>query len=270
MTEPRNFIVYIHTSPTGKSYIGITSKYDKRCQQHRSAARRGVGCRAFGNALRRYGWDAFTHGILQDNLTADEAKAAETKFIAQYDTLAPNGYNLTTGGEHARASDETRAIITANSLARPPATQETRAKISAAQSGVPKSPEHVEKVRAALYDDQDKAKARAAKAGRTRTGKKYDTSGGGAVAMWAGRSAEDVAAITEKRLASLDRAAQAEKAAAYHARLTDEQKAQRAANIRAALADRRQTPEQKAAAHQRRLALQRIRRAAKRSAPIIT
>lgn len=83
--------------------------------------------------------------------------------------------------------------------------------------------------------------------------------------MWANRSEEEVAALQAKRLASLDREALSAKMKASHASMTAEQKAQRAANIKAALAHRVQTPEQKEAARLRRNELQRERRAKSKS-----
>lgn len=64
--EERNYVVYKHTSPSNKSYIGITSNYKLRCNQHKSKNSR---CRLFSRAIQKHGWDNFTHEILEDNLT---------------------------------------------------------------------------------------------------------------------------------------------------------------------------------------------------------
>jgi len=90
-----NYLVYKHTSPSGKSYIGITNNYSMRCNNHR----RTTACPAIAAAIRKYGWDNFTHEILQENLTLDEANTMEQQFIKEHNTLYPNGYNLTTGGK---------------------------------------------------------------------------------------------------------------------------------------------------------------------------
>ena len=236
------YVVYKHTNKVnGKAYIGITGDYDRRSGDHRRMANTKGKKFAFHLAIRKYGWDGFAHEILHAGLTREEANATEVAAIATHGTLEPAGYNLCTGGGCASPSPATREKLKA-----------------------PKSPEHIEAVRNALYSDPQKAAARAKKIGDAERGIKCDTSKGGAKAMWANRTQEEKDAIQVKRLAKLDRTAQADKARAAHASMTDEQKAQRSANIKAALVHRVKTPEQKDEARLRRNELQRVRRAAKR------
>lgn len=100
-----NYLVYKHTSPSGKAYIGITNDYDKRARNHRSHR---SGCRAFAAAIRRYGWDNFLHEILYDNLTETQARYREQQLINEHGTMSPNGYNLTAGGEMFIPCTETK------------------------------------------------------------------------------------------------------------------------------------------------------------------
>lgn len=98
-----NWIVYKHTNKTnGKVYIGITSTSVE------SRWRNGEGYYSqeyFYKAIKKYGWEGFTHEILFDNLTEEEARAKEIELIAQYKSnyrrySNPNyGYNATDGGE---------------------------------------------------------------------------------------------------------------------------------------------------------------------------
>lgn len=90
--------IYRHISPSNKSYIGITSQnplirwkngagYDKQTK--------------FGKAIQKYGWDNFTHEIIEDGIsTLEEAREREKHWISVYDTFK-NGYNSTLGGECA-------------------------------------------------------------------------------------------------------------------------------------------------------------------------
>lgn len=94
------YLIYCHTSPTGKKYIGQTNNYNRRCREHKTSNR----CPAFRNAIIKYGWDNFTHTILEDGLTLDEANILEEFYISKYNTLAPNGYNLQTGGSNSKPS----------------------------------------------------------------------------------------------------------------------------------------------------------------------
>jgi len=101
-----NYLVYKHTSPSGKSYIGFTCDYDRRCKQHISQQSE---CTAFRNAIQKYGWESFTHEILYTELTLEEACEIEQHLIEHLNTLSPHGYNLTTGGDGGRLlSEETK------------------------------------------------------------------------------------------------------------------------------------------------------------------
>lgn len=94
-----NFIVYKHTSPDGKVYIGIT------CQKPEQRWRDGKGYPNnphFTNAINKYGWHNFIHEILFSGLSREEAKIKETALIKEYNaTNRTYGYNITDGGECA-------------------------------------------------------------------------------------------------------------------------------------------------------------------------
>lgn len=125
------YLVYKHTSPSGKSYIGITRDYDARCRMHRSPTSR---CVAFRAAVERYGWDNFLHEVLYDNLTKDQALYREQQLIREYGTMVPHGYNLTTGGHMPEFSDTTRAMMSA-SRKQLVMTEERKRKISETLKG---------------------------------------------------------------------------------------------------------------------------------------
>lgn len=122
-----NFLIYMHTAPNGKSYIGQTNNLPRRNRGHLNK----TGCRAFRSAIDKYGWDNFEHRILAKNITLDTANVLEAKFIAEYNTLSPNGYNLRTGGDNSLHSEETKERQRKVKLGKK-ATPETLAKMSAA------------------------------------------------------------------------------------------------------------------------------------------
>lgn len=95
MSSEAIYCLYKHTSPSGKSYIGITCNYTARCQSHQ----RDPGCRAFYNAIQKYGWDNFTHTILAEDMTDDEAWEMEVWAIQHYASRYPTGYNIKPGGQ---------------------------------------------------------------------------------------------------------------------------------------------------------------------------
>ena len=98
------YCVYKHTSPSGKSYIGQTNNLQRRISEHKKPSNR---CLAFSTAIQKHGWDNFKHEVLKDNLSLNDANYWESQLIKEYDTLSPNGYNLTTGGDNKKCSEET-------------------------------------------------------------------------------------------------------------------------------------------------------------------
>lgn len=91
-----NYKLYVHITPNGKRYYGITK------QKPRQRWGRGSGYKGqvFYNAVQKYGWDNIQHEILFDGLTEHEAKELEQYMIQWYDTTNKKyGYNTTTGGE---------------------------------------------------------------------------------------------------------------------------------------------------------------------------
>lgn len=110
MSSNSIYLVYKHTSPSGKSYIGLTNNYEDRCYRHQLKSSK---CRAFYLAIQKYGWNNFTHEILYNELTLDEANFREQQAINEYGTIAPYGYNLLDGGQSRSPSAETRQKISA-------------------------------------------------------------------------------------------------------------------------------------------------------------
>jgi NUMOD3 motif len=83
--------------PNGKEYIGIATNAVRRWIQHKSCATHGSKI-AVHCAIRKYGAEAAKQRVLVRG-SAAYIRALETKAIARFGTLAPNGYNVTPGGE---------------------------------------------------------------------------------------------------------------------------------------------------------------------------
>lgn len=103
------WVVYKHTSPSNKVYIGITSKIPT----DRWASGFGYEHQVyFFRAIVKYGWINFKHEILFKGLTKTEAEAKEVELIAQYKSADLNyGYNIDLGGDNHKLSLETRKKI---------------------------------------------------------------------------------------------------------------------------------------------------------------
>lgn len=97
--------IYKHTllvegEQQGWSYIGLTSS-----AKVNSRWRNGTGYKeqaVFWEAIKKYGWDNFSHEIIEDNLTLEQANIQEQYWIAYYHTWVKDencrGYNMTAGG----------------------------------------------------------------------------------------------------------------------------------------------------------------------------
>jgi group I intron endonuclease len=91
--------LYKLTSPTGKSYIGISLKaMESRWSKHVEHAL-GKRTGALYNALRKYGPDSFTRMVLAEEENWDRLCDMEVQAIREHGTKTPNGYNMTDGGE---------------------------------------------------------------------------------------------------------------------------------------------------------------------------
>ena len=125
----------ITNAVNSKQYVGQTTyslKYRWEC--HLSAAKRGVNC-ALHHAIRKYGDESFRIKQIDSAESFNELNEKEAHHIIQCGTLAPSGYNLTTGGEGYRFSRETSLKISEAVLSRPSPSKETRKKISEALLG---------------------------------------------------------------------------------------------------------------------------------------
>lgn len=168
-----NYFVYEHISPGEKRYIGIT---------YRDPIKRWGNC-GYGyhknehlyRAIRKYGWDNFTHNILASHISKEEAEQMEVRLIEKYQSdQYERGYNIESGGNSQHSvSEETRKKISLAhmGLKGQIRSEETRAKMSAALKGRGPSPETAAKISAANKGKHptDEARLRMSEAGKQRT-----------------------------------------------------------------------------------------------------
>ncbi len=140
------FEVYCATSPSGKHYVGYTSRgAEARWVEHVQEA--AAGCPLpFRRAIRKYGAGAFQRRLLERMTTEAGAHRAERLWIKELGAFGPRGYNATAGGEgmlglvHSVEAREkmSRARVGRTSPMRGKTQSvEARAKISAANLGRP-------------------------------------------------------------------------------------------------------------------------------------
>jgi len=94
------YIYKITNKLTKKCYIGETKKSNPelRWNEHKSKIEKGIGCPALQDAVKKYGIANFKFEILIICFDEDRYKF-EKEYIKNYNSISPNGYNLTTGGE---------------------------------------------------------------------------------------------------------------------------------------------------------------------------
>jgi group I intron endonuclease len=123
----------------GKQYIGISSRVARRWIEHKS----GHGSKLVYQAIKKYGLDALKFDIFCEGCEED-IKKLEVAMIETCNTLAPNGYNLTLGGEGSlgwKPSKETRRKMSAahsgegNAMFGKKHSEETRRKLSEKAKG---------------------------------------------------------------------------------------------------------------------------------------
>jgi len=125
----KGVIYCYHCILTGKKYIGKTLYQRRRKEHHRYMVKSGSK-RKFYNAVRKYGWENFIYGIVEecdDCLLHDK----EIFYIEEYNTFKC-GYNSTMGGDGKSGWEH---------------TQETKEKISKSNTGKKYSIEHRQKLR---------------------------------------------------------------------------------------------------------------------------
>lgn len=90
---------YKLTSPSGKVYHGVTTKpLVVRMKQHARNAAIGIDYPIY-RAIRKYGFENFKVEELNSSVNEAELHALEIAAIAADNSLVPNGYNSTMGGD---------------------------------------------------------------------------------------------------------------------------------------------------------------------------
>ena len=115
----KKWIVYRHTSPSGKVYIGLTSQ--------KPYIRWGINGKnyminsIFIKAIKKYGWDNIIHEILLDGISKEHAIYTE-KYLIKWYKIHNISYNITDGGEGMcgfKLSEEVKNKISNKAKGRP-------------------------------------------------------------------------------------------------------------------------------------------------------
>lgn len=100
-------ITYVVTNKlNGKQYVGQTTRtMERRWDLHCYKGN------ALHKAIVKYGKENFSYRTLSECKTIEQLNDAEAYWIDHLQTLAPNGYNLTTGGDGYTRTEENRKAL---------------------------------------------------------------------------------------------------------------------------------------------------------------
>ena len=145
------------TSPSGKSYIGQTTRpIEKRFQTHQQ---KSSGCVAIYRAIQKHGWENFEKDWYE--CPDEDLDFDEELLVREMDTLAPRGYNLKEGGgSTGKLSEETKQKMSEaqrgdkNHNYGKTSSDETKQKLSEVRLGIPKSDGHRRKISEAMRGEK--------------------------------------------------------------------------------------------------------------------
>lgn len=134
MIMDKKYLVYKHTNKiNNKVYIGLTS-YDNPEKRWGVNGEKYKTCTYFYHAILKYGWNNFSHEVLETNLSQEEACEKEKYYINLYNSNHEEyGYNLTSGGERNKKLSSS-----------------SREKMSKAKKGLSLSEEHRKNISKAM------------------------------------------------------------------------------------------------------------------------
>ena len=141
MGSENNYTVYIHTSPSHKAYIGITStNVEERWDNGNGYLKKRKDGKykqpAMANAILKYGWESFDHIIFASCLSKEDAEHMEKLLIEIFQTRNKlYGYNIREGGGSVGKMAEESRLKMIESLKGRKHTKEELRKMSEAHKG---------------------------------------------------------------------------------------------------------------------------------------
>lgn len=104
-------VIYRATLPNGKSYIGCSSRsLNERQRGHKCSALTRKSKLPFHRAIRKYGFENINWEIIYETDSHSKLLSKEIELISKLNTVVPNGYNITLGGEGSLGSTHCRGL----------------------------------------------------------------------------------------------------------------------------------------------------------------
>lgn len=135
-----NYIIYLRTNKiNGKQYVGQTDNFSRR-QRQWNCLKWDYANKYLSEDRLKNGLNNFETRVIDEADNKEEAWELEKKYIAEYNTKFPNGYNLSDGGK-----GKTNCFV----------SNETKKKLSEAHKGI-KRPKFTESHKQKIADSQSK------------------------------------------------------------------------------------------------------------------
>ena len=119
-------IYKITNTVNGKAYIGQTIHDAEKGRISEHLNGKSGGSRLVRRAVEKYGKESFTYEILHDGIIPEFLDDLEQEAISKFNTLAPDGYNLDTGGSNGSPSEETRRKMSKANKGKAPSLKQRR------------------------------------------------------------------------------------------------------------------------------------------------
>lgn len=137
------YTIYLRTNIiNGKQYVGQTSNIKRRDYKFYNL-KNFYANEYLTEERNKYGLENFKTEILEETDSREKAWDLEEKYIKEFDTKYPNGYNFSNGGPGTNGFK---------------ASEETRKKLSQKLSGLKRTNEFKKKVSQSLTNHPDKSK----------------------------------------------------------------------------------------------------------------
>lgn len=138
------YVYLITNKVNGKRYVGQSQQLDieQRWKSHRKVNNPNVGS-YLKAAYKKYGIDNFKFQIICICFDEDCDKY-EDEYIKKFNTLCPNGYNLKTGGNSVKYTEESKQLMSIRQ--KEIMTNERRKKISDRFKGKQLSEQHTQQL----------------------------------------------------------------------------------------------------------------------------
>lgn len=171
--DSKKWVVYEHVSPSGKVYVGITSKKNPNYRWNNGKGY--LNSPLFYNAIKKYGWDNIQHNILASGLSREAAELMEQELIA-INKAASKSYNELSSSSGYKTWKMPQSYLDTyhEHHKRKPLSEETKRRISESNKGRKVSESTLQKLRGRKVSEDTRRKLSISHKGQRNPKESYD------------------------------------------------------------------------------------------------